>query len=154
MSNNVNIEVRGLKELEAKMKKLGKDLNSYMTQAALQASKDTLKTVGLQKYPPGTLANQPPVPYYVRGRGMQYKYGNDNKSERLGTQWHIDKDKGGAHVYNRVSYAQYVHGENQASHMAPKGWRKLKEVFAERHEKIRMVFDAWVKKALKETRLK
>lgn len=152
--NSVSIEVKGLKEIDAKLNKLGKSLNKYAQQGMIQASKDILKTEGLQKYPPTTDANRPPTPWYLRGVGTQYKNRNDGRSERYGTQWHTDKVSWGAKVGNRASYAIYVGGDKQPGHMAAKGWRKLVDVVKEKQPKIKSALDAWIKKAMKDAGLK
>lgn len=153
-NSDVSVEIRGLKELDARLKKLGVSLNKYASQGMVQASKDVLKTQGLQKYPPITEANQPPTPWYLRGVGMQYKNRNDGKSERYGTQWHTEKVSWGAKVGNRASYAPYLAGDEQARAMGVIGWRKLKDVVKERTPKIKSTLDAWIKKAMKDAGLK
>lgn len=153
-SNDVSIEIKGIRELDARLKKLGVSLNKYASQGMVQASKDVLKTQGLQKYPPITEANQPPTPWYLRGVGMQYKNRNDGKSERYGTQWHTDKVSWGAKVGNRASYAPFLTGDKQARAMAAIGWRKLTDVAKELTPKIKSTLDAWIKKAMKDAGLK
>jgi len=152
-NSNIQIEVVGIKEVEAKLKKLGRSLNSYASQAVVQASKDVLDTEGLRKYPPETSANQPPTPYYVRGMGTQYKSGNKGNSEKYGTQWHVDKVPYGAKIANRSSYAQYLAGTNQSQAMAKIGWRKLVDVVMEKMPKIKSTIEAWMKKAIKDAGL-
>lgn len=156
--SNVQIQVKGMKEVEAKLSKLGKSLESYMQQAASQSAVEILDTEGLRTYPPSTGANQPPTPYYIRGVGMQRagkrkpEY-NDGKSEKLGSQFHVDKVPYGARIANRASYAKHVIGEDQAKHMAAIGWKSLPKFVKEKISDIRKTFDAWVKKAIKDAGL-
>lgn len=155
MSNdNISIEVKGLKEIDAKLKKLGVSLEKYAQQGFMESSKDILKTQGIQKYPPATDANLPPTPYYIRGRGMQYKASNDGKSERYGTQWHVEKVKWGIKIGNRASYAKYLTDEKeQARAMARIGWKKLSDVVKERMPKIKRTVDASIKAAIRKAGL-
>jgi len=154
MPEPIVVQVAGWKELQQKLLLLGRSLDKYAQQGLVQAGKELLQTEGLQKYPPSSEANEPPTPYYIRGRGMQYKSHNNGKSEKLGTQWHVDKVTAGAYIYNRTSYAPAVHGEGQARFHELRGWRKLKEVVEERMDKIKATLTAWVDKALKDARLK
>ena len=81
----VQIEVKGLDKVLAAFDRFPNEIDKYITQAGYEsAERIVLPTQGLRTYPPMTSANQPPTPYYIRGRGMQYKYGNDMKSENLG----------------------------------------------------------------------
>jgi len=155
MSNdNISIEVKGLKEIDAKLKKLGVSLEKYAQQGFMESSKDIIKTQGIQKYPPATDANLPPTPYYIRGRGMQYKARNDGKSERYGTQWHVEKVKWGIKIGNRASYAKYLTDEKeQARAMARIGWKKLADVVKERMPKIKRTVDASIKAAIRKAGL-
>ncbi len=153
-NSDVSVEIRGLKELDAKLKKLGMSLNKYASQGMVQASKDILKTEGLKKYPPITDANKPPTPWYHRGIGMQYKSHNDGRSERYGTQWHTEKVSWGAKVSNRASYAPYLAGDEQSHVMAAIGWRKLKDVAKEKTRVIKDALNAWIKKAMHDAGIK
>ena len=154
--NFIRIEVKGLKELEAAIAKFPQQSAKYMGQAGEEVAKKVIFTTeGLKKYPPLTDANAPPTPYYIRGRGTQTKSGNTGKSEKLGTLWYAKAQGYSTAVGNRASYAKYVHGDDdQATFMAPKGWRKLKEVAEEKITEITKVYDAWVGKLLKDIGLK
>lgn len=152
--SNVSIEVKGIKELNVKLNKLGVSLEKYAQQGFVEASKDILKTEGIQKYPPSTDANLPPTPYYKRGMGMQYKTRNNGKSERYGTQWHVDKVKWGIKIANRASYAKYLTGDKeQARVMARIGWKKISDVVKDRMPKIKKTVNAWIKQAIKKAGL-
>lgn len=84
----------------------------------------------LQQYPPETSANQPPPPYYERGRGYVGFGGNvlaGKESENLKDQWSFEVSGGGDSIegslINRASYSGYVHGEElQATWHAAIGW--------------------------------
>jgi hypothetical protein len=56
----------------------------------------------------------------------------------------------GVVIANNASYAQYVHGENQARVMEAIGWRKLSDVVVEKLELIKGVYQAWVDKLLRD----
>jgi hypothetical protein len=107
---------------------LKKDLTQV---GAKEVIPEILGTEGVQKYPPD--GNAPPTPYYRRGIGMQYKTYNDNSSERYGSQWGKPKVSGyKSTTTNTASYAQYLVGDNQARHMAKKGWKKIISVVKEK----------------------
>lgn len=150
----INVQVKGLEELKAKLSKVGKKLSSYMSSAAVEASKDLLKHEGLQKYPPMTDANRAPEPYYIRGVGMQYKSHNDYRSEKLGASFTVTKIGYGARIGNNASYAPYVVGEKQSNVMKNIGWLNIFEFVKEQMGAIKKTFDAWVAKALKDSQLK
>ena len=157
MPGTIHIEVKGLKELQAAIAKFPRMAGIYMGKAGMEAAKRViLPTEGLQKYPPATAANQPPTPYYQRGMGMVYKNSTKATSENLGKQWYVKRTLNDftTEIGNRSSYAQYVHGDDtQASFMAPKGWKKLYATALEKLPQITKVYDAWVKKLLKDIRL-
>jgi hypothetical protein len=70
----------------------------------------------------------------------------------LGTQWHIKRELSEytTEIGNRASYAKWVHGEEQAHFMKPKGWRKLTEVATEKLGKITKVYQAWIDKCIED----
>jgi hypothetical protein len=152
----IRIEVQNLDKLQRAIEKFPRAAGKYMQGAGKEAaSRVILPTEGLKKYPPATAANAPPVPYYIRGRGMQYANRNDGRSERFGTQWYVKAaDKFSTEIGNRASYSQHLSGDNQAGHMAPKGWRKLTEVVGEKMTAITAVYNAWIDKLLKDVGLK
>jgi hypothetical protein len=145
------ITVTGLEKLQANLDRLGDDIRGHLWDAGEEAGKEILNTVGLQRYPPATDANQPPTPYYIRGRGMQ-RAGirrpayNDGTSERLGTNWYVSPAYSGKSVIisNKVSYAPFVHGEEQSQAMARIGWRKLIDVAAEKIDTITRIYQGWI----------
>ena len=155
------IKIKGLDNLQQALARFPQMAGKYLQAAGQEAAKDIiLPTEGLQKYPPETAANFPPTPYYIRGRGMQ-RAGvrkpayNDGKSERYGTQWTVERYRDTAtKIGNRASYAIYLAGEKQAQKMGEKGWRKLAEVATEKVPQIKVVFQAWVNKLLRDSGLK
>lgn len=157
--NNIKVEIEGMDELQKALKLFPTRARRHILAAGNEAIKRViLPTQGLQKYPPSTAANEPPEPYYIRGRGTQTKHGNLGNSERLGTQWYKEAEGTNSWnvvVGNRASYAKWVHGtETQASAMERIGWRKLYDVATEKMTSIQKVYQAWVDKLLKEVGLK
>lgn len=147
----INVTVKNEDIVKRNMEKVGGDLPRYLQGARIEITDAVLNTKGLRSYPGATAANLPPVPYYVRGRGTQYKYGNNNKSERLGTQWlSIPYGKIGMKISNKASYAPYVHGEEtQSGAMAKIGWKKLFSVAKGKTQTIRDVYNKWVDQLLR-----
>ena len=151
--SDLQVELEGLDELQAKFEKFPTQVARNLSQAGHEAGTEVLDTKGLRRYPPATAANKPPTPYYIRGRGTQYASGNRGGSERLGTQFYIKRIGYNTEIGNPASYAKWVVGEQQASAMAPKGWRKLFDVATEKLPKIQKIFQAWIDKTLREVGL-
>jgi len=151
MADIIEIEIKGLKELIKNMDSVGPDLPPYMRGAGIEVSGELLSTPGLQNYPPATEANRPPTPYYIRGRGMQTSPSrNDGSSQRLGTRWENRRSGTlGTVIRNPVTYAEWVHGLNQARAMMAIGWRILFEVATEKTDMIASIYDKWIGKLLK-----
>lgn len=143
----LEIRVNGLDKTKSALEKLGKNLMAYVNQGLVEAGKEIVKSKGIGIYPPETDANRPPTPYYIRGRGTQYKSHNANNSQKYGTQYHVDRVNEGAKIYNNVSYAQYVGGDKQPDYMARIGWRKLVDVAEEQRDKIKKTVLEWIRKA-------
>lgn len=151
--SNFNFDIKGINELEAKLKRVGVSLNKYTQAGASEAAKNLIEAEGLGKYPPLTAANQPPTPYYIRGRGMQYKTKNNYKSERLKEGFTVAKISYGAKIGNNASYAPYVVGEKQASRMAEIGWKSLPKYAKEKIDDIKDTLSKWIRKALDDAKL-
>ena len=152
--NMIKIQVIGLDKVMAKLNRFPREIARYLGQAGEEAAKRViLKTRGLQLYPPATAANRPPTPYYIRGRGTQYKTRNLGNSERYGSQFFTKSEGYTTEIGNRSSYAVYVGGEKQPEHMAGKGWRKLLEVAQEKMSQITKVYQAWIDKLIHDLRL-
>jgi len=154
MADSIRIEVKGIKELQAALAKFPLVVKQYLEDAGREAAEELLDNRGLRNYPGETSANAPPTPYYIRGEGMVYKSGPRGGSENLGTQWVVQPRDFKTTVSNRASYAKWVHGEEQASFMAPKGWRKLFETAKERAGSMSVIYNRWVNKLLHDIKLK
>ena len=151
----LKIEVKGLDILMRKFKQFPEEIKSHLSQAGDEAAERVLlPTEGLKKYPPQTAANEPPTPYYIRGRGMQYKTRNAMNSERLGTRWYVKSADLKTTIGNSASYAKWVHGDDtQAKAMANIGWKKLFETAKDKVTEITKVYQGWVNKLLKDLNL-
>ena len=148
----LKIEVKGLDKVMSKLDKFPKEIQSHIAQAGKEAAERVLlKTQGLKKYPPATAANQPPAPYYVRGRGMQYVKRNNMSSERLGTRWTVESKNLQTKIGNSASYAKWVHGDDtQAKAMEKIGWKKLFATAKLKVGDITKVYQAWINKLIKD----
>ena len=147
----ITIEVKNLDKLQAALHKLEPEITRYMGYAGVEAGKEIISTEGLQKYPPETSANKPPTPYYIRGRGTQYKSKNTGKSERYGTQFYVEAQSYlQTAIGNRASYAEHLGGDKPAEAMANKGWRRLYDVAVEKTTEITAIFQRWIDKAIKD----
>ena len=144
----IHVEVDGIDKIQSGLDRFPVEIPRYMKAAGKEASEEILETEGLRKYPPAGPANQPPAPYYIRGRGMQYQSGNDFRSERLGTQFYVEAPTMQTIIGNRASYAPYVIGAAQARWMANIGWRKLLDVAKEKIGNITEIYNGWVKKCI------
>lgn len=148
------IRIEGDERIRQAIKKAPREIATAIKAAGQEASNEILNTQGLRRYPPATSANLPPTPYYVRGRGMQYKSRNDGRSERYGTKWTTRTRGSGTVIGNSASYARYLAGEEQSAKMAEKGWRKLFEVAKEKMARITRIYDGWISRALQRAGLK
>jgi len=155
MTVGIYVEIENLDKVTANMNKVGGELPRYLQGARYEISDEILTTKGLRLYPPSTPANLPPIPYYVRGRGMQVSSSrNTMSSERLGTRWvTIPYGQTGMKIGNSTSYAPHVHGENQAAHMKRKGWRKLYETARGKTKVIGRIYNKWINSLLRKYNL-
>jgi len=151
--SNVSIQIKGIDKLRAAFARFPSMVAQSMTQAGDQASNEILNTPGLRNYPPSTAANLPPVPYYIRGRGMQYASHNSMSSEKYKEKWTTKSAGYRTTIGNSASYAPYLAGEQQAGKMAEKGWRKLLDVATEKIPQITKIYQAWVDRALRKAGL-
>lgn len=157
MTDSFKIELTGVTELQESLQRVSSMLDTYMQAAGAEAVKnEILTTVGLQIYPPETAANLPPVPYYIRGTGMQTSASyNTGKSQHLGEKWVTTGIPYGIKLSNSVSYSGFVHGKDtQAAAMGAIGWRKLWDVAEEKRAAITNVFQRWFDKLLHDAGLK
>ena len=151
----LKIEIKGLDKFMKAMERFPKKVMKNWSAAGKEAADDIiLPTEGLQNYPPETAANLPPAPYYHRGEGTQTLSGNYGNSERLGTKWDVTRQGFSTSISNPVSYARYLHGEEQAAAMADIGWKKLYDTAKKKLSRIQKVYQAWVDKTLREVGLK
>jgi hypothetical protein len=152
----LSIQIEGLKELMRAAAEFPREVARNMSQAGREAGERViLPTRGLRNYPPAGAGNRPPVPYYIRGRGTQYKNRNLHNSERYGTQFYVKREGWSTHIGNRASYAQWLTDKDrQAKHMADIGWRKLWDVAHDKLGSIGKVYQSWVDKTLRDIGLK
>ena len=156
----IRIDIDGLDVLDRNFTRFKGEIKKYVQQGGKEAGEMVLETEGLRKYPPLTSANQEPTPFYIRGRGTETAYGNRGNSEKLGANFYV-KSEGywNTKVGNRVSYARYVVGDEQAYHMGPnaripKGWRKLIDVAKENIVGITAKYQQWIDKCIRDMGLK
>ena len=157
MADDFSIQIKGLDELKSKFSKFPNEIKKNMRAASVEAGKEVINTVGLQRYPADGTYNQPPEPYYIRGRGTQYKSGNAGNSERYGTKFYVEAYGMGAKAGNNASYAQHLAGptdNDQVRWARSHGWKSLMSAVGEKMSKIKSIFEAWVSKTLKEIGLK
>jgi hypothetical protein len=130
----IEVKLAGIGTLINKLERFTHGLKESYRAANNEIADMILDTEGLRKYPPETAANRPPEPYYIRGRGTQYKSGNDGKSEQYGTRWtKTETDYYSLAIGNTASYAIYLTDKKkQARRMALIGWRKITDVQREK----------------------
>lgn len=132
------IEIKGLDKLVKKINKLEQmdTVKAALKNAAIFLAGE------MAEYPSQTAANQPPVPYYIRGRGTQTGSRNLGNSEDLGQKWQGAKprvsNKGFTVVIGtNVSYAPYVQSDEfQARWMKDIGWQTDKTVLEENEDEV------------------
>lgn len=151
--SNVFVRVEGVEKIRQAINEFPSVVAENIRQAGSQASEEILNTTGLRSYPPETAANLPPTPYYIRGRGMQYKGYNDESSERYGTKWTTQHTGYGTVIGNSASYAPRLAGEQQDPKFAKIGWRKLYDVAMQKMTRITQIYQAWIDRALRQSGL-
>ena len=144
MPDPLTIETRGLDKLLKAWHKFPKEIVRAMSQAGHMAANEVLDTEGLRNYPASTSANQPPTPYYIRGRGTQYKSRNAGGSENLGKRWTVKRKGYSTRIGNSASYAKWVHGEEQARWMKRIGWKQLYKTFKGKKANITKIYQRMV----------
>ena len=150
---DIGITIVNLEPLLDALRKFPRETQKYLRAAGKESGTAVIDTLGLKSYPPATAANQPPVPYYIRGRGTETRFGNRGNSENLGKQFNVSYEKTYTILGNRASYAPYVIGEEQAWWMTIIGWRQLGSVVEEKLEKINTIYNNWVDKLLRDLKL-
>ena len=123
--------------------------------AGKQAADFVLDQKGLRTYPAETSANEPPEPYYIRGRGTQrtsragVSY-NDNSSEQYGSQWSIKAKPMRVTIGNPASYAPFLAGDkDQARAMRRIGWQKLVVVARKSMSAIKNIYSLRIRNAIR-----
>ncbi len=152
----LEVELKGLDELNRAMKKFPRTVIKNMGEAGKESARDLiLKEKGMgDNYPAITAANLPPTPYYKRGEGTQTATRNYGESKNLGKQWVVSAKGHQTRRSNATLYARYVHGEEQARAMARIGWKKLYDTAKKKIKQITKVYQAWVAKTLRDVGLK
>ena len=142
----IGIKIDNLDVVKANLDKLTDDFPKTFADAGEASAREILDTVGLRSYPPETASNRPPVPYYVRGVGMQYAWGNNQSSEQYGEKFTVESNpmKYKTVIGNKAAYASRLAGENQSPKLAAKGWRKLYEVAVEKLPIIAKIYNDWI----------
>ena len=154
MPDDFSFKVNGLDKLLAAFGKAPREVVKALQNAAAESSKEIIETQGLKNYPPMTKANKPPTPYYVRGYGTQYKSYLKPTSENMKQKWYVRREGIGARIGNPVSYAKWVHGDEQADAMAKIGWRKLVDVARDKLPKIQRIYQRLINMAIKKAGFK
>lgn len=150
----VEVEIRDLEELMSHMDHAPRVITDHLRKGMKDAVELVVNTKGLKRYPPVGPANQPPAPYWRRGRGLVGRRGQILfRSERLGIQFYAKAWTSGRNAMGlggqRASYSRYVIGDRQARNMAQKGWRKFRDVAIEKQFQIRDILEFYVQRALK-----
>ena len=148
-----SVEIKGLDKLRAAFKRFPGMVTKHMSQAGSDASDEILRTKGLRSYPGQTGANKPPTPFYIRGRGTQYKSFNAGNSENYKAQWTTKTVGYKTTIGNPVSYAPHLAGDKQARAMKRIGWVKLKDATQTKMKQIQRIYQRWVNEALRKAGL-
>ena len=132
----IKMEIRGLEKVRAALGQFHDQIQPAIELAQNDMVENILAVRGMRNYPPASSANNPPGNngngYYIRGRGWMRKssggYTLAGSSERLGTKWYVKPNGFSTKVGNPVTYAPFIHGDNQVDWALRVGWRKLAEV--------------------------
>jgi len=149
------VQIEGLDLIVDGLNKFPGQVIKNLSQAGREiAERIVYPTEGIKKYPNSTIANLPPTPYYIRGRGTQLATRNLGNSERYGTQFYVRQDGLNTILGNRASYAAYLTDEDkQSSAMARIGWKKLVDVIRSKAHEIKAEYQKWVDYTIRELRL-
>ncbi len=79
--------------------------------------------------------------WYERGFGTKYRTSagsvvGKKTSEDLKKHWYVKPDNASVTVGNKVKYAPWVHGDEQAGFHGKRGWKKLKETAKDLSDEI------------------
>lgn len=151
----IEVKVTGIGTLIKKLERFLGELKTAYGEANIEVANMILDTEGLRKYPPETAANRPPEPYYIRGRGMQYKSRNDGRSEQYNRRWQMTTtDSYSLRITNTASYAPYLTDKDkQARRMAVIGWRKIFDVQKEKRKEAHGIYWKHLSHLLRKTGL-
>lgn len=152
---DLEIKVKGLKELQAKFKKLPNRLEITFGQSLRKIFDLMMRDQGGGKpyYPPETEHNRPPVPFYIRGKGEEFGGFNDLTSEQMNTKFYYTPEFPKAYIGNTASYAGDVIGENQKPLFKEIGWMRLVDWVQRHMPQITAAFQDWVDATLKALKL-
>lgn len=149
--SDFHVTITGAAELAQALRQYKAQSAQYMAAAGNEVGAEIIDSPGLSQYPPSGPANEPPVPYYIRGVGTQTASGNRDNSERYGTQFTTEPDAYGVTIGNRASYAKYLASDDyQAAAMAAIGWAKLSDVAQSKLDKIAEIYQGWVDKLIQD----
>ena len=147
----IKLQIQGLDTVAAALSKFPEQIKSAVEVAQNDMARNILDTPGMQNYPPKWAANNPPGTsgrgFYERTKGWMMKTGNGyriqagKESENLGRKWYIKPNGFNTKVGNPVSYAAYLHGDNQVNWAINVGWRKLSEVASEKVEENIAIYE-------------
>jgi len=136
------------------------EVKKNWSKAGREASAEILDTEGLRDYPLAPPNNAPPRPGYLRGVGYQYADGRSkNNSERYGSRFSTRTQGYTSTVIgNTASYAAFLggskeDGKSQTKAAAKVGWRKLKDVADEKIKEINVIYNKWMKRAIRKAGL-
>ena len=127
------VEIKGMDKLLRKLKSF-EDMKKVIP--GLEAGANHIEGV-VKEYAPKSEANTPGRAggWYERGYGPKWlrkdgTWGGRKTSERLREQWAVtSKNRGLTWIIgNSVSYAKYVHGDEQAGFHAARGWKTIYDV--------------------------
>lgn len=148
----LKIELRGVKELQAKLNKMNGKLAEAAKLSSVEISAMLLKERGGGKsfYPAETSHNKPPVPYYIRGVGEQWGANyNDNSSEKMNTKFYTTSTAKRITIGNRAIYAQKTIGENQDPFFRGIGWARLLDVAKSQLSQYAKIYERKLKEIIK-----
>jgi hypothetical protein len=135
MSISINTRVIGADDFS----QLLEDTKSVHIPEELESMMDEILRESIleaQDYPPETAGNQPPPPYYQRGRGMVGWSGeviSGKESHNLKASWRSevirDPDGVSGRIINFAGYADLVQDEDmQTVYHAAHGWRPIQSI--------------------------
>jgi len=153
MPVTINIDIKGDKELAAKLRQVESAIRRTAMAGGMQ---DATKYVATNAavYPPASKANAPPPPYYIRGKGTQYEKYNRGESEQLGDHWERGVSERGDGVQgvveNKTSYAPWVHSVvRQRWFHKINNWRNIERIKNDVEQGVVQIFRSGVEKVLK-----